>query len=85
MTEALYNKRLEMPYWELDKKIAIAALSFYQAAISPLLKNILGVSSFCRFSPTCSEYAKISIKEKGVLRGSLLAIRRLSNCHPFGK
>ncbi|MEC9367666.1 MAG: membrane protein insertion efficiency factor YidD [Pseudomonadota bacterium] len=38
----------------------------------------------CRFLPTCSEYAVEAIDVHGPLRGSLLALRRLSRCHPWG-
>tara|TARA_B100001123_G_C14941537_1_gene879895 strand:+ start:131 stop:352 length:222 start_codon:yes stop_codon:yes gene_type:complete len=51
---------------------------FYQKIISPLL----GPS--CRFHPTCSEYAKEAIEEHGILRGTLLALKRISKCHPLG-
>ena len=34
--------------------------------------------------PTCSQYALESIEQYGPLRGTWLAVRRLSRCHPFG-
>jgi len=37
----------------------------------------------CRFYPSCSAYALQAIDEHGALRGSVLAIRRISRCHPF--
>jgi putative membrane protein insertion efficiency factor len=39
----------------------------------------------CRFYPSCSRYAEEAIRIHGALRGSLLATRRLSRCHPFGR
>jgi uncharacterized protein len=48
----------------------------YQLAISP----ILGPS--CRFTPTCSEYAREAVKIHGAIKGSGLALKRLSHCHP---
>ncbi len=60
------------------KKIAIKMIDLYQA--TPLHSH-----SMCRFIPTCSEYTKIKIKEKGVIKGSLLGIKRILKCHPFGK
>ncbi|MFU8784634.1 membrane protein insertion efficiency factor YidD [Aliidiomarina sp.] len=56
--------------------IMIAMIRFYQLAISPLL------GPRCRFYPTCSEYTIIALKQYGVLKGSWLAIKRISKCHP---
>ena len=39
----------------------------------------------CRFTPTCSEYAKQAISKYGVLKGLFLSIKRILKCHPFGK
>ncbi len=52
-------------------------IRFYQKAISPFLP------SQCRFSPTCSEYARQAILKHGPIRGTWLGIVRLSKCHPF--
>lgn len=49
----------------------------YQRFISPLL----GPS--CRFTPTCSTYALQALQRYGILRGSWLALRRISRCHPM--
>ena len=49
----------------------------YQLLVSP----VLGPS--CRFLPSCSEYAMCAIRIHGPLRGSWMAIRRVSRCHPF--
>ena len=42
-------------------------------------------SPSCRFSPTCSEYALISLREWGVLIGGALAVWRVLRCNPFSK
>ncbi|HWA13951.1 MAG TPA: membrane protein insertion efficiency factor YidD [Burkholderiales bacterium] len=49
----------------------------YQFLLSPWVGN------HCRFHPTCSEYARIAVTRHGSLRGSWLALRRLSKCHPW--
>jgi uncharacterized protein len=38
----------------------------------------------CRFIPSCSEFAREAVTTHGAARGSWLAARRLSRCHPFG-
>jgi uncharacterized protein len=62
---------------------------------SPLARLLLGViaiyrwvgnlraGSRCRFYPSCSTYAATAIRRHGALRGSALAVRRLSRCHPW--
>ncbi|HUZ26078.1 MAG TPA: membrane protein insertion efficiency factor YidD [Streptosporangiaceae bacterium] len=49
----------------------------YRYLISPLLPPS------CRFYPSCSAYALEAVQVHGALRGSWLAVRRLSRCHPF--
>jgi len=38
----------------------------------------------CRYIPSCSEYAREALETYGAARGSWLAARRLSRCHPLG-
>ncbi|MDP9050920.1 MAG: membrane protein insertion efficiency factor YidD [Acidobacteriota bacterium] len=59
------------------------ALRFYKALISPVLHTLS--PSRCLYLPTCSEYAYTAISRFGIVRGSWLAARRLSHCHPWGK
>jgi len=66
------------------KKIISFLITAYQATIAVVLFN-LGLKGNCRFSPTCSQYAKKSILEKGVIEGGRLALIRLSQCQPFYK
>ena len=54
-------------------------IRIYQSLISPLL----GAS--CRFTPTCSQYAKEALKKHGLFKGLYLTLNRLSSCHPWGK
>lgn len=63
---------------DLLKKIFILPILFYQYSISPLFP------SSCRYTPTCSHYAKEAILKHGVLRGLYLAINRIRKCHPWG-
>lgn len=50
----------------------------YRLLISPWLGRN------CRFAPTCSEYALEALETHGPLRGTWLALRRVSRCHPWG-
>lgn len=58
-------------------RLLIALLSVYKRLVSPLL------GEHCRFHPTCSRYAMDAIRAHGAWRGSWLAVRRVSRCHPF--
>ncbi len=37
----------------------------------------------CRFSPTCSSYAEVVIREHGALKGGWLTAKRLLRCGPW--
>ena len=37
----------------------------------------------CRFEPTCSAYAIQAIETHGLVRGGMLALRRIGRCHPW--
>ena len=41
-------------------------------------------ASPCRFTPSCSEYAREAVEVHGAARGAWLSTRRLARCHPFG-
>jgi putative membrane protein insertion efficiency factor len=56
----------------------------YQFTISPVLAAALGPSGRCRFTPSCSQYAREAIGLHGAIRGGFLAGRRLCRCHPWG-
>ena len=43
-----------------------------------------GRPSPCRYQPSCSAYAVEALEVHGAARGSWLAVRRLSRCHPWG-
>jgi uncharacterized protein len=57
--------------------LAIFVLGAYKRLISPLLPPA------CRFYPTCSEYAAAAIAKHGVIRGGILAAKRLVKCNPL--
>lgn len=65
------------------KQILLFLIKAYQVLISPTLAQVFG--AHCRFEKTCSEYAKESIKENGILRGGLIAAKRVLSCNPMSK
>ena len=56
----------------------ILLVKIYQWVISPL------TPASCRYTPTCSQYTIEAIEEWGIFKGSWLAIKRISSCHPWG-
>jgi uncharacterized protein len=67
------------------KKILASAINFYQNFVSITIKNILGINRMCRYSPTCSEYAKNAINKNGIFLGLWLSTVRILKCQPFAK
>lgn len=57
-------------------------LDLYQNTFSLFLSIFFGRG--CRFTPSCSEYAKEAIETHGILKGTLFSFKRLSKCHPWG-
>ena len=58
-------------------RVLLAPIRVYQRAISPALPPT------CRYYPSCSSYAVESLQLHGAVRGSWLAARRVSRCHPW--
>lgn len=59
-------------------RILTGMVRFYQLAISPHFPPV------CRYTPTCSQYAIEALKKHGAGKGSLLAVKRICRCHPWG-
>lgn len=55
----------------------IGLIRLYQELISPWL------GPRCRFYPSCSEYAIQALRAYGIVKGLMLAVRRLVRCHPL--
>ena len=58
--------------------LLVIPIKLYQLVISP----ILGPN--CRYHPTCSQYSIEAINKHGPFKGTWLAIKRISSCHPWG-
>ena len=59
--------------------LLVLPIRFYRGYISPL------TPPSCRFTPTCSEYARQALEIHGSFKGTLLTLKRLLKCHPWGK
>ena len=57
----------------------VALIYAYKATLSPFL------GGQCRFVPTCSTYALDAYREHGVIRGTVLTVRRIARCNPLSK
>jgi putative membrane protein insertion efficiency factor len=55
----------------------LAVIRFYQLARE-------GRPSPCRFTPSCSTYAAEAVQQHGAMRGSMLGLKRLLRCQPWG-
>ena len=55
----------------------IYLIKVYKYLLSPLM------GSNCRYDQECSEYYMDSLKQHGLLSGSLLGIKRILTCHPI--
>ncbi len=64
------------------KKLLILPLLFLIGAYRLLVSPLLGHN--CRFAPSCSEYAAEALRAHGAFYGSVLALKRLLRCHPWG-
>ncbi|MDH3732636.1 MAG: membrane protein insertion efficiency factor YidD [Gemmatimonadota bacterium] len=60
------------------RAVILLLIRGYQTVISPWLP------ASCRYTPSCSEYARVAVETHGAARGSWMAARRLARCHPFG-
>jgi putative membrane protein insertion efficiency factor len=56
----------------------------YQLLLSPLLQLLTGPGGGCRFEPSCSRYFLEACEAYGAWRGSLLGLKRVARCQPWG-
>ncbi len=72
-------------YW--PRYTAITLIKIYQKTLSPdhgLIKFRFPYG-YCRFKPTCSEYAIDALNKYGFWGGGLRAVWRLLRCNPWNK
>ncbi|MBU0647333.1 membrane protein insertion efficiency factor YidD [Patescibacteria group bacterium] len=63
----------------------IKLLKLYQRTLSfdHGVFKFLFPQGYCRFRPTCSDYAIAAIEKYGVIKGGIKAIWRVLRCNPF--
>lgn len=59
------------------KNILIGIINIYQRIPGQF-------HGYCKHVPSCSEYTKEAIKEYGAIKGSIMGIKRILKCNPFG-
>ena len=60
-------------------RLVLLPVHVYRAVLSPLKPG-----PSCRYLPTCSEYAITAVKQRGIVVGAALAMRRILRCNPLG-
>ena len=75
---ALSHRPADLPA-SLPARAAIALIVLYQRLAPPSIRGA------CRFTPTCSQYAREAIERFGLWRGSARALWRIARCHPFAR
>jgi len=63
--------------YKLMEDVLIIVIRLYQHTFSTLF------GPCCRFTPSCSSYALLSIQRYGAIEGVFLMFKRLVKCHPF--
>ncbi|MFH0829497.1 MAG: membrane protein insertion efficiency factor YidD [Candidatus Kerfeldbacteria bacterium] len=67
--------------------LAVSIIRLYQRTLSPdhgwfRSNHPLG---FCRYHPSCSEFAVRTIKKHGIFVGTLFVMRRIIKCNPWSR
>lgn len=80
-------KSILQPVSRLLARFLAGLISVYQATLSPdhgLFKS-RHPYGFCRHYPSCSEYAKQAILQKGPVKGLVLGFFRVVKCNPWSR
>ena len=71
----------------LPRYITVKIIKIYQKTLSfdHGWFSVFFPNGYCRFRPTCSEYAIQAISQYGLIRGGFKALWRVIRCNPFNK
>jgi uncharacterized protein len=64
--------------------ILIFAVRAYRVVISPAQTFLFGGNAGCRFTPSCSQFALEAVQKHGAISGTILSVKRICRCHPWG-
>ena len=70
------------------KRLFLKLIRFYQKTKffqRPILKALFLSDASCRLLPTCSQYGYEAINKYGIIKGTLLILRRIFKCHPWNR
>ena len=73
------EKRFRFETGGMMRQVILHFIVFYQRYLRPCIPSV------CRFTPSCSEYARQAVDKYGVTKGAFFAVMRLIRCHPWSR
>jgi uncharacterized protein len=69
------------------KALLIKIIKIYQRTLSPDhgLFKAKWPGGYCRFYPTCSQYAIDALEKNGIIKGIVQSAKRIIRCNPFSQ
>ncbi|OGY43648.1 MAG: membrane protein insertion efficiency factor YidD [Candidatus Buchananbacteria bacterium RIFCSPLOWO2_01_FULL_39_33] len=69
----------------LPHLLVLKLIRIYQKTLSfdHGLVKIFFPNGYCKYRPTCSQYAYQSVEKYGIIKGGLIAAWRVLRCNPF--
>jgi putative membrane protein insertion efficiency factor len=68
-----------LPEHQFTVRVLVFSIEKYCAHVSPHLDGIVT----CKFTPSCSSYAIMTLKKHGTFKGTMRIITRLTKCSPL--
>lgn len=72
---------------DYPKYLSVKFIKLYQKTLSldHGFLRFLFPNGYCRFNPTCSQYAIDAIQKYGIIKGGIKAFWRVVRCNPWSK